>query len=181
MPKYRLFVRYPTVMNLVGYQAIWFGSILAGNGFLFLACVLVLLHFLSCTDRRREAIILISCTAVGFLCDGLWAIAGLYVFEPTPAILPAPLWLAMIWLGFAATLRHGLSFAIAKPALGVALAAVGAPLSYLAAGRLGAVSFPLGSALSAVIISGTWIVLMSLFILLVHYVDRTSEATVIPR
>lgn len=177
MPQARSHLPFPKLMNIVGYQAIWFGSILVGNSFVPVAVLLVLLHCLACVEPRREMTVLLTCTALGFMCDSLLAVAGVYYFEPTPAMLPAPLWLAVIWLGFAATLRHGLSFAIAKPVLGVSLAFVGAPLSYLAAARLGAVEFPLGPLVTAAIVAGIWVVLMSLFIAIVRFVDKDSGST----
>lgn len=178
MPKSRSNLPYPKLMNIIGYQAIWFGLILGGNAFVPVAVLLVLVHSLSCTEPRREAIVLLTCTVIGFACDSLLTIVGVYHFEPMPTILPAPLWLVVIWLGFSATLRHGLSFAIEKPALGLALAAVGAPFSYLAAARLGAVNFPLGSLVTASILVGTWLVLMGLFIVIVRSVDACKREEV---
>ncbi len=166
---------YATAMNVIGYQAIWFGSILGRDALLPVLLALVLLHVYFCTQRAREVTVLVVCTALGFLCDSLWTLAGVFVFDPSPAFLPAPLWLAMIWLGFAATLRHGLRFAIERPGLGIALAAIGAPVSYIAAGTMGAVTLPLGTATTAGIIAGSWMVLMSLFIELVRRVDPKPE------
>ena len=166
---------YATLFNIIGYQAIWFGSILIGNAFVPVALLLVFVHFMACTERRREAIVLLVCTVLGFTCDILWTLAGVYIFEPTPQFMPAPMWLFAIWLGFAATLRHGLRFAMERPALGIALAAFGAPLSYLAAARLGAVTLPLDTVVSAGIFSATWIVLMGVFIVLVRRVDADSS------
>ena len=54
---------------------------------------------------------------------------------------------------------------VARPRLLTAAAAIFAPLTYLAAARLGAVSFPLGGAATALVIGLSWWVITPLLLL----------------
>ena len=52
----------------------------------------------------------------------------------------APSWILALWLGFALTVNHSLGWLQEKPWLAALLAALFAPVSYLAGERLGAVT-----------------------------------------
>jgi len=106
------------------------------------------------------------CASMGLVMDATLAIVGIFEFTATPSFLPVPLWLILIWVGFAGTLRHGLRFFMERPMLALSAAAIGAPLIYHSASRLGAVSFPLGPLITGAVVSVAWLFLMIMFLLL---------------
>ncbi len=114
---------------------------------------------------------MLFCTIIGIGIDSALALSGVYVFDPTPLLLPIPFWLLGIWLAFSATLRRGLRFFIARPPLALVSAAIGAPLAYLSAARLGAVDLPLGYPITALIIAAIWVPLMTLLIASSRWID----------
>ena len=62
-----------------------------------------------------------------------------------------------------------------KPVLFTVLSMVAAPLSYLAAAKLGAVEFPLGQLTTAVVVGLYWAVLTPLLIALTRYSERLNQ------
>jgi len=157
-------LEYNKLYNFVGYQAIWFIAILGREQFEWLLLTLIALHVYFCKERIIEAKALALCSAIGIAVDTVLTWTGIFIFSPTPTLLPIPLWLVDIWIGFAATLRHSLSYLIGRPFIGVALAAIGAPLSYLAGMKLGAVEFGLSSIDAALLIGVLWCVMMPVFL-----------------
>jgi hypothetical protein len=111
---------------------------------------------------------MVVCASLGLLADIILTYMGVYEFTPSPVGIPVPIWLGVLWLGFAGTFRVGLAFFIKRPPLAVAAAAIGAPFSYLAAGQLGAVSFPYGVVKTGLVLACVWIVLMSVFVRIVQ-------------
>jgi hypothetical protein len=132
-------------LNMVGYQLVWFAAVLgAARGWWWPGLVAALL-FGSAQwwfgGRRRDDLRLAALAVVlGFALDGSLSLCGVLQYAAAPSPLP-PAWLLAIWAAFGFTLNH--SFALAQRHLGVTalVAAVGAPLAYVAAARLGAVAF----------------------------------------
>lgn len=173
---------YSPFANVVFYQLVWFGTVLGGQQYIVALCLLLVLHVYLSAGRREELIVMAVCASIGLLIDVLLAYLGVYEFTSEPVGLPVPFWLVVLWLGFAGTLRLALAFFIKRLPWAIAAAAIGGPLSYLAAGRLGAVSFPFGMVYTALILAVVWIVLMSVFVLIVRVVQssanvRTEDAT----
>jgi hypothetical protein len=116
---------------------------------------------------RRERLALagsVACAiAIGAACDGTLALAGVLRFPEPAAGWPVPLWMLALWANF------GLVVEDMRPWLGPTLAAplgaIGGPLAYLAAGRLGAISLDAGQTGSLVAIAFEWAVAMPLLLL----------------
>lgn len=157
---------YTSWMNLLLYQGIWFIAILGRTPYVWIAFALIGVHLFLCTDRWCELATMIAASIVGLMVDSALTLGGVFQFTPTPAILPIPLWLVAIWLAFSATLRHGLRGFMKRPLLLVLLAAMGAPLSYLGAERLGAATLPFGQIQTALILAPIWAVIMALLIVI---------------
>ena len=165
----------PVVRNILWYQAIWFLAILLGEAAVTPIFMLLTWHIARSADRSAEFIVMLGCGALGYATDALLAATGLYQFPSGSGDLPAPLWLLGLWLGFAGTLRHSLAPLAQRPLLLATLGLVGAPTSYLAATRLGAVSFPHGIEPSLVIVGGAWFALLPLFCYLCRRCDRRLD------
>ncbi len=163
----------PAICNMLWYQAIWFLAILGGGATVAIVGILLIWHLARSVNRIAELIIVVGCGSCGYLADTLFSALGIYQF-PGGSVLPAPLWLLGLWLGFAGTLRHSLAYLTDRPLLLVIFGAVGAPLSYLAAARLGAVVFPYGNVATLILVSLTWVTLLPLFSLLCRHVGQIS-------
>lgn len=97
-------------------------------------------HFLLGGGSRRDVGTVALATALGVALDSAWLRLGWLGFNhPLPLADLAPYWIAMLWAGVGLSLNHGLQWLQQRPALAAACAAASAPLSYLAAARLGAV------------------------------------------
>ncbi len=175
---------YRPWMNIVIYQGIWFLAVLGREQYAPWLLLALALHLALCRERGRELSVMLACSAVGVLADSILSMSGLYEFTPPADLLPIPLWLVAIWLGFTATLRHALSWFLEpvpwRLPLFLACGIVGAPLSYLAAARLGSVELPLGYLSSGLIIGATWVPIMLALVYLTRWLGNLSPQTTAP-
>ncbi len=131
--------------NLLGYQAVWFAAVLgAARGqtwpALVAAALFALVHFSLPGRRANDARLLLCAVAAGVLIDGGLAASGWLIYAAAVPPWP-PLWILAIWAAFALTLDHSLAYLQTRPLVTVLLGAIGGPLAYLGAQRLGAVVF----------------------------------------
>lgn len=126
--------------NLVGYQLVWLAIVTSaarGQPLWGIACAFafVVLQFGYSTNRTADARAMAAALACGLLLDGALAGTGwLHYASPMPA-LPAPVWILTLWLAFAMTLNHSMTFLRGKPGLAALLGGIGGPLAYLSAAR----------------------------------------------
>lgn len=131
-------------VDLVVFQAAWFACVSgAAHGWpeLGMAAVAAALwrHALLSRARRADAVLLAACLAVGALWDTLLARSGLLAYaSPWPGPGVAPAWILALWALLATALREPLRALHARPVLAALAGAVGGPLSYWSAIRLGA-------------------------------------------
>lgn len=112
---------------------------------------ILLLHFLFSPSRQRDWRLLPIAVA-GCLLDALLWQLGLFRF---PAGFP--LWLALLWLGFALTLAHGMRWLLRLPRWQQALfGMVGGTSSYVAGAAMGAVNLPWGIWISTALLAVIW-------------------------
>jgi hypothetical protein len=132
------------VVNVLAFQAAWLGIVGgAAAGWFWLgplaALVLVMVHLSIAARPARELAGMALVATVGTSWDVIPAALGLIEYRGGVAALAgAPCWISALWLVFATTLNVSLRWLRARPALAVALGAVGGPLSYQAAAALGA-------------------------------------------
>jgi hypothetical protein len=165
------------VLNFAWYQLLWFVAVVGGPVLAWLLPLLLALHLLQVRDWRSELLLMLAAASIGGAFDTVLALAGYFRFDALPGPLPVPLWLLAIWMGFAATLRHSMRHLVARPRLMTAAAGCCAPLSYLAAERLGAVSFPLGTLPTAVAVGLSWLTLAPVLIRLAALADGRERVT----
>lgn len=164
-------------VNLLAFQAAWFACVIgAAKGVpdIGLAAVLaaVALHLGLSPVRAADALLIGAALLIGFAWDSLLAHVGLVEYA-SPGALPgwAPPWILALWALFATTLREPLRWLHGRPMLGALLGAVGGPLSYASAERLGACRIPhLWQAMLALTLG--WAVIVPLLI------DLTRRLTV---
>lgn len=112
---------------------------------------MLLLHFLF-SPRRRHDWRLIPVALAGCLLDGLLWWLGLFQFSAG-----FPLWLVLLWCGFALTLSHGLRWLRPLPRWQQALfGMLGGASSYVAGAAMGAVHLPWGIWISTALLAVIW-------------------------
>ena len=135
------------VVNFVAFQAGWFACVLgAARGWPLLGPVvaLAILAPMAWTAPSPRGFLLLLGVggAVGLCWDSVLSALGLMQFTGGRFAPLAPLWIVALWMLFASTCNRSLRWLQASLPLAVVLAAVAAPLSYLAGARLGALQLP---------------------------------------
>jgi hypothetical protein len=131
-------------INVIAFQTGWFASILsAANGMPWIAALAALavtvFHLALARQPREELRLVLVATLIGALWENALALAGWVGFSDGVVVdSTAPLWMVAQWAMFATTLNLSLSWLKGRLFLAALLGAVGAPLSYAAGERLGA-------------------------------------------
>jgi len=155
--------------NLIGYQAAWFIAVgyaareLAWPG--MLACLgFAVITWWYSPVKRSDLWLVGTALSCGLLLDGALAATGwLRYAAPLPA-LPAPAWIAALWVAFAMTLQHSLQWLMARPLVAVLFGAIGGPLAYWGASRgFDAVAFAM-PVHATILLSIGWGIAMSLLV-----------------
>lgn len=142
------------LFNFVWFQSIWFLAILGQERALPLLALLFIIHVCLIPKPALELVILAFGIGLGLIIDSAMNWLGVFSFASNPILIP--LWLVALWAGLSGTLRHSLGYFAGKPLLTSVAGGVGASFSYIAGMKLGAVSFPLGIEVTAVIIFLCW-------------------------
>lgn len=168
------------IANFVLFQACWLANVAgAGAGWPALGpaltAVWIALHLAAMRERRAgEAGILAAAALLGYAADSALVLAGSFQF-PAHTLLggPSPLWMVALWVGFAATLRHGLRWLKGRYLLGAILGLIAGPLAYRAGQALNAIEIPdPGTGLAAVGIE--WMIAMPLLLIVAARADLHS-------
>lgn len=135
------------VINFVGFQLGWFACVYGGAhgmpwlGILF-AIPVIAWHLSQANNWRNEAILLTLAVFIGPILDQSLLSFGLSVFpQHDISTLLLPSWMYALWLLFAVTLNISLRWMRGKTLIAVLFGAIGGPLAYLGASKLGAISF----------------------------------------
>lgn len=144
--------------NFLAFQAGWFACVLGGaRGLPWLgvaaAAPIVALHLAWADDRARESKLVALAVLAGPWLDAGLAWSGVFEF---PGGSVAPPWIAALWAIFATTMGGCLSWLRGRYALAAALGALGAPLSYMAGERLGALRIAAPPVAAAAAIAALW-------------------------
>jgi len=132
------------LVNFVGFNAGWFGCVLAAAAGLPWAgpvgvAALAALHLWMTPDRRRELGLLAAVAVLGTVIDSVQMKLGVFSFPGAAAgATVCPLWLSAMWVNFALTLHVSGSWLRGRYAVAAALGAVAGPASYCAGARMGA-------------------------------------------
>ena len=169
-----------SLINLAAFQICWFACVMgAAVGVPLLgpalATVWLPLHIRAARPASGvELKLILVAGALGYLLDSALVLAGWLSF-PAQAALggPSTAWMVTLWLGFAATLRHGLAWLRGRYVLGVLLGAVLGPFAYWSGSQLGAVM--LGDAPASLLaVSVEWMIAMPLLLLVLDALERSK-------
>jgi len=132
---------WSNVANAVGYQAVWFATLISaskGNMWLGFASSLI---FASLMIRfggkaKQDRRILMIGLILGVSIDTMFAANGwIHYALPWPVIGFAPLWIIALWVSFTATLNHSMAFLRGNYAIAALFGFIGGPLAYFFADR----------------------------------------------
>ena len=167
--------------NFAAFQAGWFACVLGAAqreywiGPLATAIVLAV-HLRIARDRRREWLFLAASLPLGFVVDNLQAALGAVDSRSTLVPAFAPLWLLPLWPLFASVFGESMSWMLGRPWLAAAFGAVGAPLSYWAGARTGALETAEDPWRFACVVGLVWAGAMPLFLVLRDCCLREPDA-----
>ena len=171
--------------NFIGFQIGWLGCVLnAAAGRPLTGTAIALLVAAAAVyrarDHRSELALLAFAAAIGTLCDGLFVASTRLHYRSglLQAPLP-PLWDIALWPLFASTLNGALSWLKERLALAALLGAIGGPLAYLAAARLGAVELS-APVPTLVLLAVAWSVLTPLLLALARRLGRRTPRSAQP-
>jgi len=134
-------------VNVVLYQAAWFACVALAareqDGWAVASVVLAVgIHLLLSDKPRADVTLVMLALAVGLVWDTLAIRFGWISYaSPRPVAGFAPAWILALWALFASALREPLRWLHTRPWLAMAFGAIGGPLSYAAAARMGACLF----------------------------------------
>lgn len=152
------------LINFTAFQVGWFACVLgAAHGYPWLGPVYVVAwvaaHVFLSSHRLGEFALVIAAGAVGYMADSTLVLTGMLTF-PEQAQLGAPstIWMAAMWVNFAATLNISLRWLHSRKILAIAFGAIGGPAAYYTGMRLDAVSFPESITHSLIAVGLEWAV-----------------------
>ncbi|TCS37128.1 DUF2878 domain-containing protein [Reinekea marinisedimentorum] len=148
------------IINALLFNALWLGLVVIGNAFIPLAIIGLCFHLCIVNNTLHEAKVMAAVAGIGLLADVLLTFAGVFEFTATPY------WLLFLWLAFASTINHSLKWVARLPYAAHISGLLFAPLSYLAAERLGAVSFGLSTLSTYLLLGVVWLLLLNVFVLI---------------
>lgn len=153
---------------LLTFQALWlacvlYGAVAHGWPLLLIALGLTYVH-LQLSEGWQAALPLLLTVLLGMVADQMVYHFGWITFTAQASSAPfIPLWMVALWLGFSSSLNENFSWLRAKPLLAILFGAIGGPVAYLGAEKLGAVVLTMPF-YSSVWIAMSWGILMPLML-----------------
>jgi hypothetical protein len=130
-----------TWTNLIGYQLVWFTTVIgAGHGLSWPALAALGVYATwqlgRSRERKTDAALMATAILLGLILDGGLLHFGLTEYRPAwPLATMAPAWILTLWAAFALTFTQSLFWLQKRVLLAALLGAIGGPLAYLGASR----------------------------------------------
>ena len=167
---------------IIATQAAWFatayGAANNAPAIGITACLLALAVSTFLSDTRRAVFQLaIVLGLYGFAAETLMAATGSIRYgAPSPFTGVAPLWIVALWMAFAGMIKPAFGWLINRPAATALLGATMAPLSYVAASKLGALQFTEPLYVPILLLSLIWAIALPGAVYLAERLARKSVA-----
>lgn len=134
------------IINFVLFQAAWFACVLgAANDMPWIGVIatvfVIAWHLKQAKEAKPEAILLIITLVIGAMFDQLMLNLNLIHYQShcwSTHLVPA--WILALWAGFVTALNVSLRWMQGKWLVAILFGAIGGPLAYMGAARLGAVT-----------------------------------------
>lgn len=167
---------WQVIVNALLFQATWLSAALLSDAVAGL-CLIILFASLAFSVMPLRAMLLGITWAVlsGFTMDGFFNYVQIYGFDGSRAALPLtdmPVYLLIMWMGFAASLYVSLNWLVLNKTLFIFSCAVMGPLSYIAGRQLGIIQFDNAHIVLMVFAWGVW---ASLFVGLYHFLLQSPK------
>ena len=164
------------IINFVLYEIAWFASVLgAANNLPWLGVQVVTIvlawHFMHAQQATPEFILLVIALLIGGVFDQMLLSTSLISYEShgwSNNLVPA--WILTMWAGFITLLNISLRWMRGRWVLAILFGAIGGPVAYLGAERLGAVSLN-AVPMSYIALSVGWAILTPLLLVLSEKFD----------
>ena len=164
------------IINFALFQIGWFACVIgAAKQMPWLGVIVVLAiitwHLSQAKQPKLELILLLVAVIIGGIYDQLMQSSSLLVYQAhgwSESIVPA--WILALWAVFVTTLNVSLRWMRGKWLVAILFGAIGGPLAYLGAARLGAVNLD-NLPLSYVALSLGWAILTPLLLIISQKFD----------
>ena len=166
------------VINFIFFQLVWFICIIGAatnetHAAVAFSLLIILFHLYLTKDKKNELKILLLASILGFLFDGFLLKNELVLYANHGwSYSITPLWIIVLWMGFAITLNSSLSWLKKKIKLSVLLGAIGGPLAYLAGEKLNAVTILSPNAI--IVIAIGWGIITPLLIIITNKLPKND-------
>ena len=128
------------ILNVVLFQLTWVSAAVLNEVYALMSlCFLLFTLGFSPLDKNTIIKRMVLAVLLGVIMDSIMSHLGIYQYSDT-AIIPMfniPVWLLIMWLGFACSLCLSLDWAVKKPAMFILLCAAFGPASYLVGVKIG--------------------------------------------
>lgn len=153
------------VGNFVLFQVLWFaavGGAAAGFSLLALPVLLAMLGWSLATGGplKSDGLLMLFGLVMGFLFEVLFLASGVLVYEAQMNGWAPPVWILLLWAGFAMTFNHSMAWLRGRALLAVVMGASGSVLSLFAGVKLGAAEVQAPALTVALIYGASWAVLV---------------------
>jgi hypothetical protein len=159
-----------TIINAVMFQTLWFACVVgSANKLLWpsiVAGIVMLFWQLSPARRHRtDLLVLLAAILLGLIIDTGWTIFGVMEFtDPRPVQPIAPIWILIMWVGFALTINHSMMWMQKHALMPALLGFVGGPMAYYAGLKLGAVEFLLDFWTVIALLGVVWAIALTILV-----------------
>ncbi|UZE97773.1 DUF2878 domain-containing protein [Alkalimarinus alittae] len=156
------------VINAVLFQCCWFLAIFSEWYWAVMPLLLMILHNYLISPRKLNELKTVAVIAFsGITIDTLFKVSGIHSFGDVLLLTErsVPIWLCVLWVGFALTVNHSLNWLVKKTPLFIVGCAIAGPMSYSAGRANGVIDF---SNQSLALISIEWIAIALITIYLVR-------------
>lgn len=168
------------IINFVLFQAAWFACVLgAAHSMPWLGVIATIFviawHLKQAKQAKQEAILLIITLLIGATFDQLMLTTNLIHYQSHGwSIELVPVWILALWAGFVTALNVSLRWMQGKWLVAIMFGAVGGPLAYMGAAKLGAVTLN-AYPQSYLALSIGWAILTPVLLLLAKRYDGYSD------
>lgn len=124
------------VLNAVMFQLVWLIAVQGNNQYALLALAfLLVVHCTLVKPHVQELRLIFAVSAAGIIADSLIMNAGWIEYQGDNHFM-IPIWLCVLWIAFATTLKHSMSWVFKTPWLPPLLGLLVVPFSYWAGIKL---------------------------------------------
>ena len=131
------------LINFVLFQVIWFVFIFSAadesSSLLIMGVTLLLLQFLKNKQFKADGLLILIAIIIGIIHDSSLSYFNFIFYMYDFNINYSPIWIIGLWVSFALTINHSLTWLKEKKVLQVIFGLIGGPLAYFAGEKLGAI------------------------------------------